>query len=142
MDCAAQSMDPYFARAIHGLHSTCAIHGLRNHTCVKRSCKRRLKPGSKVISLEKGKEVVAYLLPDGEDKGEQVLGEVVLWMISPIRLPMKMQLLDSVRNFTVFTSQENGMMELEESGSFPLMLLRPSIASVITAYSAQASYTA
>ena len=41
MDCAAQSMDPCFARAIHGLHSTCAIHGLRNHTCVKLSCKRR-----------------------------------------------------------------------------------------------------
>ena len=74
--------------------------------------------GSKVISLEKGKEVVAYLLPAGENKGEQVLGEVVLW-ISPIRLPMCMQLLDSVRNFTVFTSQENGV-ELEESGSFPL----------------------
>ena len=34
MDCAAQSMDPCFARAIHGLSSTCAIHGLRNHTRV------------------------------------------------------------------------------------------------------------
>ena len=56
MDCAAQSMDPCFARAIHGLPSTCAIHGLRNHTCVKHSCKRR-----KVISREKGKEIVAYL---------------------------------------------------------------------------------
>ena len=30
MDCAAQSMDPCFARAIHGLPSSCAIHGLRN----------------------------------------------------------------------------------------------------------------
>ena len=48
MDCAAQSMDPCFARAIHGLPSTCAIHGLRNHTCVKHSCKRR-----KVISRAK-----------------------------------------------------------------------------------------
>ena len=28
-----QSMDPCFARAIHGLPSTCAIHGLRNHAC-------------------------------------------------------------------------------------------------------------
>ena len=34
MDCAAQSMDPCFAWAIHGLPSTCAIHGLRNHTHV------------------------------------------------------------------------------------------------------------
>ena len=56
MDCTAQSMDPCFARAIHGLPSTCAIHGLRNHTCVKHSCKRR-----KVISREKGKEIVAYV---------------------------------------------------------------------------------
>ena len=36
MDCAAQSMDPCFARAIHGLPSTCAIHGLRNHTACPR----------------------------------------------------------------------------------------------------------
>ena len=42
MDCAAQSMDLYFARAIHGLHSTCAIHGLRNHIRVKKK-----KKGSK-----------------------------------------------------------------------------------------------
>ena len=44
MDCAAQSMDLCFARAIHGLRSTCAIHGSRNHTCVKHSCKRRKGP--------------------------------------------------------------------------------------------------
>ena len=29
MDCAVQSMDPRFARAIHGLHYICAIPGLR-----------------------------------------------------------------------------------------------------------------
>ena len=35
MDCAAQSMDPCFARAIHGLPSTCAIHGLRHVSSVR-----------------------------------------------------------------------------------------------------------
>ena len=57
MDCAAQSMDPCFALAIHGLHTTCAIHGLRNHRDtprVKRLCRRR-----KGASREKGKEIVA-----------------------------------------------------------------------------------
>ena len=66
MDCAAQSMDPCFAWAIHGLPSTCAIHGLRNRTGsaaqLKSSCLiekppsrtksfvQKKKKGSKVIS--------------------------------------------------------------------------------------------
>ena len=29
MDCAAQSMDPHFAQAIHGLRYVCTIPGLR-----------------------------------------------------------------------------------------------------------------
>ena len=75
MDCAAQSMDPCFARAIHGLRSTCAIHGSRNHTCVKRSPAVQKKKGTEVISREKGKEIVAYHSA-GDNKGEQVMNNL------------------------------------------------------------------
>ena len=58
MDRAAQSMDPCFARAIHGLPSTCAIHGLRNHTCHSPAFVQKKKGDQ---SGEKGKDIVAYL---------------------------------------------------------------------------------
>ena len=74
MDCAAQSMDLYFARAIHGLRSTCAIHGSRNHMCQAFVQKKK---GTKVISREKGKEIVAYLSA-GDNKGEQVMNYMYL----------------------------------------------------------------
>ena len=84
MDCAAQSMDPCFSRAIHGLPSTCAIHGLRNHThvpsvrqlksscmfnwkaafeadCITKSFVQKKNKGSKVISREKGNEKKSWL---------------------------------------------------------------------------------
>ena len=117
MDCTAQSMDPCFARAIHGLPSTCAIHGLRNHLHMcqafvqkKKGDQSRKKKGYRCLSF--GWRTVAVRLRRAIRLAE------VSW-ISPIRLPMCSSWTEELKLLCSVISQDNSM-EQEESGSLPL----------------------
>ena len=103
MDCAAQSMDPCFALAIHGLHTTCAIHGLRNHRDTPRV--KRLWQKKKGSKSRERKGNRGFTLPFGWRSSLQDQGEVGFSLLDA-GLPSSW-----TEERVVFTSQEN-VMEL------------------------------